>query len=816
MKISSSLLLICFLTIGVFAQQDATVFGRVTYFGEPVVEGRVVINSKSDASLRFETTTDANGNYRFENIPTGRYSILAKRKIDIETGGKLEVGVSAFDLNSGEKRSINIEMSITSAFRIKEEVDVKIASGISQPIDEVSKTVNIIDSQEIANRNEFSFADALRTVPGLRVQQLGGFGKTANIKTRGLRNQDTAILIDGVRFRDAASITGDASAFLSDFVFTNTDRVEVLRGSGSSLYGTNAIGGVLDFRTERPRDGFHGSFLGEGGNLGLKRILGNVSDGFDNFGFSLGVSRTVYSEGIDGEDDANNTNATGRIDFRPTDKTNISGRVYFSDAFVRLNSNPDTIGTLPATNATIIDANPLSISELNRYADGTPVSEFDAVNANFIPDTNDPDAIQKSSFFNGQISLIHSITPTLSLNATYQGLKTSRENENDGLGVGFQPFGGRQTSFFDGQIHTLNTHFDWIANANNLVTVGYEYEWVKFGNDGLTADSTGDFSTRAKQQSNTFYVQDLLSFFGDRLKVAGGFRTQWFSLSSPVFGVNNAPYNNLVLENPPTAYTFDGAASYYFRSTGTKIRGHVGNGYRVPSLYERLGTFYSSFSQNFIALGDPNLEPESSIAFDFGVDQTAFDKRARFSATYFYTKLIDTIGFGNVVPDIGDTSRPFGGYLNQDGGISRGGEFSGEIRATDSTNIFASYTYTNSDQRSPQVSGSGSFESLGIPKHQFTFVATQRIKNLTLNFDFLATSDYLAPIFSNQTFTTYVYRFDGNRRADLTGSYIIPLNSENLRFRIFGTVGNIFDYDYFENGFRTEGRTARGGLGISF
>ena len=68
---------------------------------------------------------------------------------------------------------------------------------------------------------------------------------------------------------------------------------------------------------------------------------------------------------------------------------------------------------------------------------------------------------------------------------------------------------------------------------------------------------------------------------------------------------------NLTLENPPNAYTFDGSASYFFDKTGTKIRGHIGNGYRVPSLYERFGTFYSSFSQNFTALGDPNLNPNA-------------------------------------------------------------------------------------------------------------------------------------------------------------------------------------------------------------
>ncbi|MGI8638842.1 MAG: TonB-dependent receptor [Pyrinomonadaceae bacterium] len=801
MRILSGLFLICFLTISILAQQGAAITAQLTENGKAVSNTQVKLVSQSNKETELRTTTDKDGNYRFENVSNGNYWIVYS------------------DFNGNERsQTVHIENGNVSFIDspIREEVNVKIASGISQPIDEVSKTVNVIDAQEIRDRSEFSLTDTLKTIPGFRVQQLGGFGKTANIKTRGLRNQDTAVLLDGVRFRDASSITGDASAFLSDFVLTDTNRVEVLRGSGSSLYGTNAIGGVLDLRTNEPRNGFHGSLLGEGGSLGLKRFRGNVSDGIDKFGFSLGVSRTIFSEGIDKDDDAHNTNAQGRIDYRPFSKTSISGRVYISDAYVKLNSSPDTIGTLPASNATIIRAVPLSRSELNRYADGIPILQLNRGNANFISDTNDPDNFQKSQFFNGQLVLNQIINDRLNFSATYQGLKTSRKNTNGISGIGFQPFGGAQTSVFDGQIHTLNTHFNWTPNSHNLITAGYEYEWEKFGNDGIAPGAAGNFSTRAKQKSNTFYVQDLLNFFNNRLQIAGGFRAQFFNLKNPTFSAANPPYRNLTLENPPNAYTFDGSASYFFQRSGTKIRVHVGNGYRVPSLYERFGTFYSSFSQNFIALGDPNLKPERSIAFDGGVDQTLFKNRAKLTATYFYTRLIDTIGFGNVVANIGTTTRPFGGYITTKGGIARGAEFSGRVKATNSTDVFTSYTFTNSDQRTPQVSGSRILQTLGVPTHQFTLVATQRFKRLTVNFDFLATSDYLAPIFSNATFGTYIYRFDGSRKADLTGSYEIPFKSEKLRFRLFGTIENLFDYDYYENGFRTAGRTGRAGLSLSF
>ncbi len=770
MRFLSSVFLVLIFTIWALPQSGMVVTGTLIDRGAVIANARISLITSDQT---FDTITDERGNYSFENIPDGNYLLRFGNR----------------------NASIRIENGLASISSFGEVVVV--SSNTSQSFSEVAKTVSVIDASEIRERNEISLADALRTVPGFRVQQLGGFGKTASIKTRGLRNQDTAVLIDGFRLRDPAAITGDASPFISDFSLANVGRVEVLRGSGSSIYGTNAIGGVIDFQTPEPKSGFNGGIIGEYGSLGLKRVVGNLGDGMKDgrFGFNLGVSRTVYSEGIDGDDDAHNTNFQGRIDLNPFPKTNISGRVFVSDAFVRLNGSPDTLGVLP------------SITQIIGAKEGI----------NFSKDSNDPDSSQWSKFFSGQVSLTQILTPNFVFKAGYQGLKTSRDNENGGLGSGYQPFGGKETSSFNGQIHTLNAKFDWTPSSHNLITFGYEYEQERYGNEGFGPSASSTFFTRVNQSSNSFFIQDLIGLYENKLQLAGGFRAQWFKLSSPDFSVNNAPYSNLNLSSPPTSYTFDGAISYYFRSTGTKLRAHSGNGYRVPSLYERFGTFYSSFSQDFTALGDPNLEPERSIAFDGGIDQSISNDRIRLSATYFYTKLIDTIGYSNAAPAIGTTIRPFGGYFNTKGGIARGAELSGDIKISEITNLFASYTLTNSDQRESQVVGSGILTTLGIPDQQISIVATQSFgTRLSINFDFLATSSYLAPIFSNSIFSTRIYRFNGNRKADLAGRYEMPISNEKIKFSIFGTVENIFGSEYFENGFQTAGRTVRGGLGVRF
>ena len=764
--------------MSIAAQQLATVTGKAVHSTSDGtgLPSQVTLTSVNDPNITFNVKTDDDGRFVFENVPPGKYRIAAT-SVAFSSGAIF--GEDRVTIVPGQNPPITV---IVGANLIRESVSV--SANRSQPLEQVSKTVNVIEGQEMRDRADFTLIDTVRTIPGFRVQQLGGFGRTASIKARGLRNQDTAVLIDGIRFRDPGSITGDATPFLSDFTLTSVDRIEVLRGSGSSLYGTNAIGGTLDFQTQQPREGFHGQLSGAAGGYGLGRFRGNVSYGTsDNrFGISGAVSRTAYTKGIDGNDNAGNTNVQSRIEFNPTSRTNFSGRFFVSDAKVRLNVSPDTLGTLPPT-TTIIDAEE---------------------GVNFIADADDPDSIQKSRFFSGQFVATHVVNNNFVISGYYQGLVTNRSNDDGLLGPGFQ---SEFTSKFGGAIHTANIHGIWTPNASNTFTGGYEFESEKFKNEGGAAIGTTDFTTNAGQTSHTLYAQHLLSLLEGRLQFAGGARAQWFSLGTPEFSEPDGPYADTVLSNPPAAYTFDGSASYFISQSKTKFRVHAGNGYRVPSLYERFGTFYFF---GFNAQGNPGLKPERSFGFDAGVEQYFADNKVKASGTYFYTRIKDEITY---LP-----TADFA-YYNADRHYSRGAEFSLDVRPTKSTDIFTSYTFTNSDIRNfrggPMLASSDR-KTFGIPDHQFTLVVTQRIKRFWVSLDVLATSSYLAPVFSSSTFNQYTYRFDGNGRADLTAGYTFPLRRDGMSLRLFGTVENLFDNEYFENGFRTIGVNGRVGLAFSF
>src|SRR5882724_5107029 len=758
-----------------------------------------------DNRIRFGGLTDSAGTCRFEQLAPGEYLIEA------EATGFARAATRVLRIERNTNTSLDISLPLAG---VSEQVVVT-AQGTAQPVDEVSKAVSVLDRQEIDERDESAIAESLRTVPGLRVQQLGGPGSFTSIKTRGLRNEDTAVLIDGLRFRDAAAPQGDASGFLEDLIATDVSRVEVLRGSGSSLYGSNAIGGVINVVTDEGGGPFHGNLLAEGGGLGMFRGRAQVAGGarHNSIAYSAGFSHLNLTRGVDGHDEVRNSNGQGRVLFSLTPTTTVSGRIYAANSRLQLNNSPQGIGNLPPTG--IIRAIALSPEEQRRYEAGVPPSLLNVGAATFIPAANDPDNLRKANFFSGALLFSQRPTERFGYGFSYQALVTNRTVVNGPLGVGFQPFGGSEQSDFDARVHTLNARFDVRAGNVNFITSGYEFENENFRNLSFQVNPADNSTVDVTQRSHALFVQDQLRLLEDRLQISLAFRTQFFSLQHPKFTpAASAPYSGIVFQSPPTSYTGDGSIAYMFRSSGTKLRAHVGNGYRAPSLFERFGTFFGSFG--YSVFGEPRLRPDRSIAVDAGLDQTLFHNRLRASATYFYTRLQEVIifDFSGAIDPSTDPFGRFGGYRNTNGGISRGVELSTTATPTRSLSLSTAYTYTKSLQRTPQVAGV--LRSLVIPDHQFSLVVTQHFgRRILVNFDLAASSDYLAPILDPKTFASRAYRFHGLTKADLGGSYTLPFG-ESRSLRFFGYVDNLFDREYFESGFRTPGRTARAGASFSF
>ncbi len=787
------------------AQSSLQLDGRVTDPDKSGVAGATVTLIARDNRSRATVTTAGDGSFRFERVAAGDYLI--------------EVRASGFakSVKAVSIKSVNERLDIALDVAALNDGVVVTASGTAQSVDEVSKAVTVIDARQIELRDEYSVLETLRAAPGVRVVQQGGPGAFASVRIRGLRSFDTGVLVDGLRFRDAADTQGSANGFISELNVVSLERVEVLRGSGSSLYGSNAIGGVVNLVTDSGGGRLRGQAQLEGGGLGLFRGRGAVAGGAmdDRLFYSAGLSQLKVTDGVDGDDRARQTSLQGVLGYHFTPSVTLSGRVFANDAFAALNEDPMVApGFAPPPSGALVRAIPLNLDEQRRVeARGVPLTpdNYNRGDANFIPGLNDPDNRRKSDFFSGALNFTQRLNDRASYRLSYHRVDVNRSFLDGPRGIGaFGEPAFTSISDFAGDVDTFTSRVDLRLGGANLLTTGYEFE----------RESYGDFSTDESpapprgsldiwQRSHTFFAQNQTRLLADRLQLSLAFRLQGFDLSAPRFTGGAPRYVGVSFDAPPNAYTGDGSAAYLFRATNTKLRAHVGNGYRGPSLFERFGAFF--FGGDFSPIGDPRLEPERSIAVDGGIDQTFLRGRARVSATYFYTRLQNIINFGSLPPN-DPFGRFFGGYLNLGGGLARGVELSAEISPTPSTSLFASYTYTNADQRSPNAAG-----RLAVPDvsdHLFTLVATQRVgRRVDVTFDLSAVSDY-SPSFPFPSFDT-LYVFDGYVKADLVAGYTLPID-ERLSLRLYGKVENVFDRAYTESGFRAPGAYFIGGAAFRF
>ena len=170
-----------------------------------------------------------------------------------------------------------------------DETIVVTASRVPQDVRTVGSSISVITADEI-NRFQDRFArDALTTTPGLDLAQSGGPGGNGSLFLRGADSYQTMVLIDGVPVDDPSLPEG---AFdFGRLLATDIQRIEILRGPQSTLYGGDAVGGVINIITSRKTQGFSVSTLAEGGSFGTSLFSGNVSGGIDKISGYLGVTR---------------------------------------------------------------------------------------------------------------------------------------------------------------------------------------------------------------------------------------------------------------------------------------------------------------------------------------------------------------------------------------------------------------------------------------------------------------------------------------------------------------------------------------------
>lgn len=796
----ATLLLSAVLSVGLLEAQSLS--GRVLDPDDAVVvDARLRLFDRNSGELR-KTRSESDGTYAFRRLPEGDY-ILEGESEAAALAGSQEItirGSEAQDLKLMVSGS-NVEVVVT-------------ASSTPLTLQEVAKALDVVDSEQIGLRNEFSLAEAIRSIPGLRIQQLRGPGSLVTVQTRGLRNHDTAVLLDGLRFRDAAGPKGDATAFYSTMNLVNTDRVEFLRGSGSALYGSHAIGGVMNVSSHQGGGRPHGELRAEGGGLGMLRGVGRLGGGLsdDRFTYSGGISHVNVTQGYRNASPHHNTSARGFAKHSFSSGLSLSGRVWGSDASVALTESPTFTEAITANfpGTGNVPARALPVGQLALFEHGLP---FEAGDATFIPAQTDPDQRQASSFLATAVALQHQLTPDSSYRLAYQLVDTKRSFQDGPAGPSlYDPAFGNE-SRFDGQIHTIQARADHRAGVRNLVSVGYEFEderYLNFNTDQSPAPA--ESRIEIDQASHAVFAQDQIRLLEGSLHLSLSGRAQYFDPGSPIFSGTTSPYEETPVATPGSAYTGDLSVAYFLRSSQTKVRAHAGNAFRAPSLYERFGGSFSSYSGSFSYWGDPRLDPERSVAVDAGVDQWLYGSKVRLSGTFFYTDLQQTVifDFANFPSD--DIFGRFGGYRTSGGGVARGVELSSQVTPTAGTSVRSAYTFTNSDSRTPTI-GTDFFQIPGLSEHVFSASATQWIRRrFNVTFDLFAVSDYVQSPFGA---LGRKLQFAGPVKADIVLRYDFPV-SDTRKLELYGKVENVFDGEYYEDGFGSPGAWVIGGARFVF
>ncbi len=793
--------------------QGTGLTGTVTDAQGAGVPGADVRLAREDATVTRTAISDGAGAYRIADVAAGVFVV--------------EVGKPGFRrrtevviVTAGAGAMLDVQLDVAGI----DDTVVVTATGTPQVAQEASKAITIIEAADILARNENSLGEIVRFTPGVQVRSSGGPGQATSFRIRGLRSDAAAVLIDGMRFRDAATIQADATSFLSTLNFVAADRVEVLRGSGSSLYGTNAVGGVVNIVTRPGGGAFRAEGQVEGGTLGHVRARGSFGGGAwsDRLRYSAGVLQFNLLDGLDGNDATRSTGVNGMVQVEITPTASVMARVFGSNDRVQTNTSPTASG-IPAANipqAIIVNAVPVRTDDIALSNRGLP---FQIGAATFFPGRDDPDSLRTSAFHATALRFRHSAWQWVSWQASYQHVYTRRIFTNGALGRGFQP-AAESFSHIVGQIDTADVRAFLAPRSWMSLTAGYEFERERFHDrqdNNLPEPARTRTETQIRQDANAGFASAQFALMGRRLQVAVSGRTQRFSLSNPrlmAVGVTS-PYDRVAIVSPPTALTGDVSAAYFVAASDTKLRMHGGNAFRAPALYERFGGGFDTDPitgrVGFTPYGDPRLEPDRYRTIDTGIDQYLFGSRLMVSATAFYNQVTSLSAF-NSAGGIRPETDPYGrslGYLNSSGGFSRGVETAVEARPTASLRLSGGYTYTRSET-ADDITVPGFLIVPGVFGHMTTLVVTNRWNSrLDTTFDVFHGSSSYGSFFAAGR--PRAFKYAGFTKAAIIAGYRL-VERARAPLRGYVKVDNLLDATYYESGWRGLGRTVMAGLSVGF
>ena len=597
-----------------------------------------------------------------------------------------------------------------------EEVAVT-ATRVPTPEEEVGSSVTVITEDEIKAKGYTTVKEVFKGALGLDVVSTGGPGAGTSVFLRGANSYHTLVLIDGMEMGDPSLMQRQYD--FANLTVDNIERIEIVRGPQSVLYGADAMGGVINIITKRWDKKPTLSLGAEGGSYSTARQFAGIgaSNDWASFSFAFSHIRTDGFSAADAdlpgntEDDGwENFTASSRLEIAPSDWLDMGVSFRLHDGRTDLDGG------------------------------GGPYQDVEDYHVNKQEVFVRPHI--KVTAFDGLWEQI----------LAYGFTDHSRAYIDD-------PWGD---SDYDGEKHEISWQHNLYLHKTNTLTLGFEYE--KEAMESISPWSRMDESA----YTCSLFAQDQIKLFDISFTTVG---VRWDKHKE--FGDHT---------------TFRVTQAFVFDKIGTKIKGSVGTGFRAPSLYELYAPPFWG-----MPVGNPNLDPEESLGWDVGVEQSLFDERITLGLTYFRNEFDDLIDY--------ISGR---GYVNIEDAETWGFEAFIEVVPFKDLSARIKYTYTDTEDDQGE-------RLLRRPLHKAGFNLCYRFldERGTANLDLLFVGER-----DDMDFSVWPARrveLDDYVVVNLSGSFKVHKYVE-----VFARIENLFDEDYEEAfGYGTPGISAYGGVKLS-
>jgi len=397
-------------------------------------------------------------------------------------------------------------------------------------IGQIGSATTVITSEQIRRSGHSVVSDLLEGTAGLRVVRQGAPGGVTSVFLRGANSNHTKVLLDGMPINDPSSA---ARAFdFSHLSVDNIERIEIVRGPQSTLYGTDAIGGVVNIITKRGEGPLTARARFMGGSYGTHREDLSVSGGTNCANYSIGGSY-YYTDGF-----SSASERLGNTEDDPHRLGTVSGR----------------FGWTPAEN--------FDVDYIFRWADlSSRIDNFDFGTGLPLDEVVPARRSLTESFYSRIQARWAMFDGDIEQRLAYNLTDYSRGDTGD---AGFLPF-PVVPSGFEGQSRKLEWQADARLLHNNLLSVGADY---------YVEDASSSFGLAATQNKYGVFIQDQIEL-AERWFTTAGFRWDTWNVAG-------------------RAQTYQIRSVYHVHETGTSFHGTLGTGFRAPSLSENLDPLFGN------------------------------------------------------------------------------------------------------------------------------------------------------------------------------------------------------------------------------